>query len=353
MAAHGSGDGKGGGSSPNVHLWSRDGFLGANAVALRPEYTPAYVSVSGPHAPRRLSILDVPTADATDPAALPTVLMTSRSGVRISLSRRRRVTPYTYRNADADELHFVQCGCCRYDTEFGALDAGPLDFVCIPKAVAYRVTPLDDALATLILASPQPLRFDTPAPFGMVNFGTGVRRAKIAPGGMPSAPPHVLLIEAEDGVTRFEMTADPLPAITQVLGAPPVWALNLKDIVQINYGASGGPPAQFLSTADTAVMLYSLSARPGKRPPIHHNADYDEVILYAGGPGAWGAVCEPGTLTLVPKAVTHHGPIEDVPEGYSAWLLETRATLRLTPAAMQHAGLMETGLYGHQPDGNR
>jgi homogentisate 1,2-dioxygenase len=48
---------------------------------------------------------------------------------------------------------------------------------------------------------------------------------------------------------------------------------------------------------------------------------------------------------LVPKGVTHNGPAENVPEGYFAWLLESRATFRLTPAAMVVAELMETGLY--------
>jgi len=85
------------------------------------------------------------------------------------------------------------------------------------------------------------------------------------------------------------------------------------------------------------------------RPPIHHNADYDEIILYVGGPGAYGACAVPGTLTIVPKGVTHHGPSEDVPEGYAAFLIETRATLRFTDAALPSSKLMETGRYGVHP----
>jgi homogentisate 1,2-dioxygenase len=70
------------------------------------------------------------------------------------------------------------------------------------------------------------------------------------------------------------------------------------------------------------------------------------VIYYAAGPGAWGGVDEAGTLTWVPKGVTHNGPTENVPAGYQAWLLESRATFRLTPAGLAVAELMETGLYG-------
>jgi homogentisate 1,2-dioxygenase len=350
MADHGN-DGKsaGGAAPPNPHLWSRDGFLGANAVALRAAYTPAYVTAVGPHAPRRVALGAVPTHDHSDPTALPTPMMTSRAGISLSVSRRTEPTPYTLRNAEADELHFIQSGSCRFDTDFGSIDGKPLDFVCIPRAVSYRVTPLSADLVTVVVESPSPLKFDTPAPFGMVNFTKSVRRAAIRNDLLPQTGPHVLYIRSEDGVTRFEMAADPLPAIAQVAGVPPVWALNLVDVVPISYGKSGGPPAQFLSTADTAFMLYTLSARPGGRPPVHHNADYDEIVVYAAGPGAWGKVSEPGTLTWVPKAVTHHGPPEDVPEGYQAWLLEVRPTMRFTPEVLGVTEPMETGLYGAQP----
>ena len=97
-------------------------------------------------------------------------------------------------------------------------------------------------------------------------------------------------------------------------------------------------------------MLYTLSARPGNRPPIHVNADYDEMIFYFAGPDPWGHVSEPGTFTWVPKGVTHQGPPENAAIGYSAWLLESRTTLRLTPQGLAASQPMETGLYGVKRD---
>ena len=95
--------------------------------------------------------------------------------------------------------------------------------------------------------------------------------------------------------------------------------------------------------------MFNLSARPGGRAPIHVNADFDEVVHYVRGPGAWGHCTEPGTLTWVPKGVVHHGPREDVLEGYAAWLLETRATLRWTPEGIASSELMETENYARHP----
>jgi homogentisate 1,2-dioxygenase len=150
-------------------------------------------------------------------------------------------------------------------------------------------------------------------------------------------------------VTRYVKPHDPLAAVELVRGTVPVWKVSLAEIAARPRVLSG-PPVAFSGTPHADELLYNLSAVAGKRrPPIHHNADYDEVILYFRGPGAWGAVDEPGTLTWVPKGVVHHGPPEDVPEGYLAFLLDSRSTLRLTPAGRAAAELMETGLYGRHP----
>lgn len=342
-------------AEPNVHLWSREGFLGVNAIGLQPGYTPDYISAEGLHVPRRLLIEDIRTADQSDAQALPTQILISRTDdVTLSLSRRREAMPYTLRNVEADELHFVQRGRLRFDTEFGAIEAGEGDFVCVPRSCAYRVTPLSDDLLDVIIESAGALRFDTPAPFGMIEQGRDVRRAAIAP--PPAAAPatgsgpHILVLKATDGITRFVKPVDPLQTIAQVGGMPPVWALNLTAVQPISYGGMGGPPAQFLASPNGAALLYTLSARAAKmRPPVHHNADYDELIFYVRGPGHYGGLVDPGTLTIVPKGVTHHGPVEDVPEGYMAWLLETRATMRFTPEALACSKLMETGAYGVHP----
>lgn len=76
---------------------------------------------------------------------------------------------------------------------------------------------------------------------------------------------------------------------------------------------------------------------------MHHNADYDEVILYVGGDD-WGKVTEPGNLTWVPKDVTYWEPPE-VTNVHLAWLLEVGGTLRFTEAGLDAADLMETDQY--------
>ena len=54
--------------NPPVQLWTRDGFQGALSVVTRPTYAPDYLSVQGPHAPRR-AVLDRLTPDDQDDPA--------------------------------------------------------------------------------------------------------------------------------------------------------------------------------------------------------------------------------------------------------------------------------------------
>ena len=330
---------------PMVEGWSRDGFLGERAGLVRTHYSPDYIRVSGPHAPRRMNIGNVVCADARDPKALPTVFATARSGLRLSVSQRSAVMPFVYRNVECDEIHFVQKGEITFRTDYGNITGQEGDFVCIPRSVGYQAVPGASSLVDFIIESPGVWRFDTPSPAGMILFGRDLVRAH--PETItPKKPPLTLLLKSEDEITLFEKACDPLASNQQLTGQSPVWKLNLSKIHPVVYWPHGGPPSHFLATPNNELLLYTLSSRPGGRPPIHVNADYDEIVHYFRGPDPWGRVAEPGTFTWVPKGVPHQGPPENAERGYQAFLLETRATLRLTQAGLDASEAMETGMYG-------
>ena len=329
--------------------WSRDGFLGERAGLVRPFYSPDYISVAGPHAPRRLNVCTIPTDDMNNPRALPTVFAKAKSGLRLAVSRRTEAMPFVLRNVEAEEIHFIQEGEIFFCTDYGNITGSPGDFVHIPRCIAYRAIPIKLPVVDFITESPGPFKFDTPAPAGMINFGKHVLRAQ------PHAPladaPTTLLLKSEDEITVFEKGFDPLASMQQLAAMSPVWKLNLANIQPLAYWPHGGPPSHFLASPGNEVLFYTLSARPGTRPPIHVNADYDEIIHYFRGPDAWGGVDTPGTFTWVPKGVPHQGPSENVPNGYLAFLLETRSTLRLTDIGLNASEAMEAGNYGAMKTG--
>lgn len=338
------------GPPPNVHLWSRNGFTGATCITSRVHPVYEYTNVRGPHAPHRLDLHDLELHDRADAAALPTVFAVSRVGVAVAASARTEPTPFAWRNAENDELHFVQEGTLDYVTDYGTLRAVPGDFVCIPRAVTYRVVPVETPTLRVIVETPDSLLLKPPAPFGMINMARSVHRPDPSASSAHNGPCEIL-VKAFDGITVFTTPTDPLALNAVIGGQIPVWKLNLAEIQPLTYVPHGGPPGSFAETDTSDLMLYTLSARPGGRPPQHYNADYDELIFYVRGPGAYGGLDTPGLMTWTPKSVGHWGPIEAVEDGYLAWLLESRGTFRLTDAGSAAAKAMETGQFGPQVEG--
>ena len=334
---------------PNVEVWSREGFGGPLFLVTRPTNGTKFLSAQGPHAPRRAVLDRITPRDQHDPEVLPSAIASAKNGVRLLASGRTQAMPFAVRNVDADEIHFIQAGSVRFETDVGCLTAGEGDFVCIPRAIAYRFTPTTGRMRSLIIESPSAVQLTPPGPAGMINFARDLHYAEIDR-AMPSGGETRLILKSADGEnTTFVLPHDPLAMTEKIMGGSPVWKLNLAKIQVVAYLPEGGPPSPFLSSQDKSILLFTLSARPGDRAPIHINADFDEVVHYVGGRGAWGHCVEPGTLTWVPKGVVHHGPEEDVPEGYLAWLLESRGTLRWMPDAIAQSELMETEHYARHP----
>jgi homogentisate 1,2-dioxygenase len=334
---------------PVAQLWTRNGFAGPTSVLLRSTYSPDFISAQGPHVPRRAVLEGFVPADWAEVEALPSVIATSKSGVRLLSSARSSPMPFVVRNVEADELHFIQQGQVKFDTDVGSLVADEGDFVCIPRAVAYRFGPTGGSMRSMIIESPNALSLTPQLPLGMINFSRDVQYAEVDSEIAAGGPTRLLLKSADDEITTYLVPHDPLALGARLSTSVPVWKLNLAKIQLVTYEPHGGPPAAFLSSEGGELLMFNLSSRSGGRPPVHINADFDEVVFYVRGPGAWGGCTEPGTMTLVPKGVIHHGPNENVPEGYQAWLIETRATLRFTPEVLAASELMETGNYFRHP----
>ena len=126
-----------------------------------------YISVQGPHAPRRAVLERMVPADQTDTEALPSIVATSKIGVRLLVSGRTRPMPFVVRNVDADEIHFIQSGEVKFETDAGSLMANEGDFVCVPRSVAYRFAPAAGNMRSLIVESPSALQLTPPGPAGM------------------------------------------------------------------------------------------------------------------------------------------------------------------------------------------
>ena len=332
---------------PKMMAYTREGFAGAFSASEPAGYPPDFISVEGPHAPRRWIISNIVPADEDHPTALPMLLADSGKGVRLRLSGRRVKSEVIVRNVEADELHFIQDGEVRFETDAGGLDARRGDFVCLPRSTAYRYHATSASMRSLIIESTSPFKFSTPYPVGVINFGRDLVRA--TPEAIPDSGPMKVLLRAWEGEdTLFTVPSNPLSIARHMGGEVPVWKINIDQIQKLVSLPVGGPPYPFLASKNEELLLFNTGDRPtsGYRPPIHVNADFDEVMLYVDGESAWGGCSEAGTLCWVPKGVVHHGVAPSTPKPHRSWLLETMATFRWTEEVVAVGQLMETGTYG-------
>ena len=119
----------------------------------------------------------------------------------------------------------------------------------------------------------------------MLNVARDLKHTRVDP-GIPAGGPTKLILKTSDGEnTVLIMPHDPLSLGLQLSESVPVWKLNLNKIQVLTYLPEGGPPSPFLSSGTGDVLMFNLSSRISSRPPVHINADFDEVICYARGPG--------------------------------------------------------------------
>jgi homogentisate 1,2-dioxygenase len=331
-------------TEPTTVLYTRAGFAGRMATLSRSQYPPAYTRISGSYAPRVLDLHSLDQNAFTDIRSMPVPVLRDDQ-VSLEVSYRRQPPPFALRNVFADEIHVILAGAATLETEFGVLTVAKDDIALIPRATTYRFSDITSEIREFILASEFELTF-------RLELGLGPLKRVDFPSPYADPSPHggefETVLRHGDEFTSVFTDYDPLPTISTE-GAPMVMKLNINDMRSVDM--SGGlllPPLIFDDQA-THTMVYDLSARKGDRPPVHYNADYDECILYLSGPGKWGAVEKPGTITHTPKGFPHQGPVENVPEGYRALLIEMRSRLRLTAAGQEIAKLADTDQFGVHP----
>lgn len=333
---------------PNIEVYTRNGFIGPTATIIRAQYTPPYIKVQGSYAPYRFDVNELSAAAFDDPRALPVALLEG-DGVSVELSHRTQASPVAFRNVLADEVHYVMEGQARLDTDFGYLDLTAGDFVLLPRAVTYRYAAVTGRLRETIVVTESEMSVDPDNAPGVLNVDHDVDSPKADPASDRGPGEYEVIVRHGKEFTSYFYDYDPMPCLAAA-GAPVVRRFNFKNVHALGVEKGNIMPPRLINDPTTRTLIFNLSNRRSDRPPVHHNADYDEIIFYVAGPGHYGAIDKPGTITWTPKGIIHHGPDEDVPEGYKAWLLETRARLTLTPAGRELGRLMETGKFDLQPN---
>ena len=267
-----------------THSWTRKGFFGpyANLYKTRNPGEPIrWDKRLGPCAidPAQTRPSDLERADG-----LPLPLLTS-GDVTVSVSRRRERMPFCWRNVDADELYFIHRGACRFETEFGWIEADPGDMVYLPRNVVYRAIPRSENTVHLILETRSMLE---PADryhreHGETSAGLDMSLIVVPEPGETSGPgqsEYEVRLKADGEIYSVFFDYDPVGVTAGWVGDPIVFKLSGWDVPCATLPSTPPTAAVFVTDGGDCVVTVHTPSRPsngrGGGPPAHTN-DYDEL----------------------------------------------------------------------------
>jgi len=339
--------------------FARNGFFGKTTHLYRKHPVTAWTRIEGPLRPHSYDLNSLSLDDSnaihvsmfgsTEPAFAPICLLYNED---VAL---HWVTPapmdFFYRNADADEVHYIHAGGGRLETVFGNLDYTKGDYLVIPRGTTFRFLPDEGPQQHLLIES-----------FSEVSIPD---RNQLGPNALfdpamidtPELVPYVeeagewtVHIKRENEITKVTYPFNPLDVVGWK-GDLTVWRINVKDIRPILSARYHLPPSAHSTFIARNFVICSFLPRPfeeeegAMRVPFYHaNIDYDEVLFYSDGHFFSREGIGPGMVTWHPQGI-HHGPHpKAIPASRTkdrtdevAVMVDTFRPLKATPAA----GLVE------------
>ncbi len=266
----------------------------------------------------------------------------------VFLSRRTETMPYFVRNADGDEVQFVHAGRGLLETDYGALQYEPGDYVVIPKGTTYRVHVEQAPSLFLIVETAEPVALPDRGLLGQhALFDLGVVTVPDLAHGTISKGEQTdweVRVKREDEYTTVVYPFYPMDVVGW---KGDLWAakLNVRDFRPVTSPRYHLPPSVHATFQASGLLLSTFAPRPLESDPqairvpfYHRNMDYDEVLFYHQGNFFSRAGIQAGMLTLHPQGI-HHGPQPEAIEASKskahtdevAVMIESRRPFKVLP----------------------
>jgi homogentisate 1,2-dioxygenase len=324
----------------------RDGFFGRVSHLYHAHPPTNWTRIEGPLKPRALRLTDLDAANGATPWPEPITFLYNQD-VQLRICRPQGAMPFSYRNADADEVYFIHEGAGRIETDYGPLDFERGDYVVIPRGTTYRVRPVSGAQFYLLIESASELRLPDKGMLG--------RNALFDPGVIVTPTPAPSLAQGGEWELRIkrlgEYTSvfypfDPIDVVGWKGDLTP-WKLNVRDFRPVMSHRYHMPPSVHTTMLGRNFVICTFAPRPletdseALRVPFYHrNIDFDEVLFYHEGDFFSRDGIVPGMVTFHPQGI-HHGPhpkafqssTSKIETQEYAVMVDTRYPLLLTPEA--------------------
>ena len=244
--------------------------------------------------------------------------------VTMSLALPTEPMNYHYRNAQGDELIFVDQGEGRIESLFGTLPFRRGDYLVIPIGTTYRLV-TNDPVKLLVFETRGSI--ETPRRYRnehgqLLEHSPYCERDIRVPQELAShdeAGEFVVLVRARDRLTMHTLDHHPLDAIGWDGYLYP-WAFNIEDFEPIT-GRIHQPPPVHQTFKGPNFVICSFVPRKFDYHPLaipapynHSNVDSDEVLYYVEGNFMSRKGIEEGSISLHPSGLPH-GPHPGAAEG--------------------------------------
>jgi homogentisate 1,2-dioxygenase len=275
----------------------------------------------------------------------------------VSIGFCRPVEPmtYFYKNADGDDLLYIQEGTGRLETMFGTLPYRDGDYLVIPRGTIYKVSAESGETRMLVMESPSAI--EVPRRYRN-EYGQLLEHSPYCERDI--RVPQALDTHNEKG--RFEVRIKARGKLTAYFynfhpldvagwdGFVYPWAFNIADFEPITGSIHQPPPTHQTFEAHNYVVCSfvprMLDYHPNAVPiPYNHsNLESDELLFYCNDKFGSRKGIEKGSITLHPSGLPH-GPqpgAVEVSLGKTrteelAVMLDTFRPLRMTKAALKLA----------------
>ena len=282
------------------------------------------------------------------------VVLLANEDVSLARCRPDRPQDELFRNADADELFFMNSGRGTLHTMFGPLPFRELDYIVIPRCTTYRLDFEPASMPDLLVIEAAgnvtiPSRYLNPD--GQLKLGSPYSERDL------HGPREISVIDSEqetsvlvrDGrrLTRYTLASHPFDVVGWD-GMMYPYTFNADDFEPITGTVHQPPPVQqTFEAAGFVVCTFAprmLDTHPEaiKVPYAHSNVQADEVLYYVRGRFGSRRGVEEASITLHPRGIPH-GPhpgtivaSHDVTRTDElAVMVDTFGPLRLTRQAME------------------
>ncbi len=301
------------------------GAIPSALVDARPWALPDQATVPNePLLPRHLRLHDL-FSDPESDVVTGRRLVLGNDDVRISYAVGSLPSPL-YRNAIGDECVFVEAGSGRLETVFGDLDAGPGDYLIIPRATTHRWVPTgDEPLRAYCIEANSHIG---PARRYLSKYGQLLEHSPYCERDLRTPGPpsrrdgtdvEVYVKHRGTGPHRVTGTVHVVPThpfdVIGWDGCLYPYAFNVKDFEPITGRVHQPPPVHQVFEGNNFVICNFVPRKVDYHPlsiPVpyyHSNVDSDEVMFYVAGnyEARRGSGIGPGSISLHPGGHSH-GP---------------------------------------------